>query len=81
MTPILPGRYRHSKGKEYMVIGVARHSEAQEELVVCRQEYGGRALWVRPRAMFGETVEVNGRLVPRFRFVGDRGGGIAATDS
>lgn len=64
------GRYRHYKGNEYVVLGVARHSETQEELVVYRPEYGERGLWVRPKAMFLETVEVEGQPVPRFQFVG-----------
>ena len=70
MTDIAPGRYRHYKGKEYTVLGVARHSETLEELVVYRQEYGDRGLWVRPAAMFAETVEVDGLTVPRFAFLG-----------
>jgi hypothetical protein len=49
------------------VLGVARHSETLEELVVYRQEYGERGLWVRPAAMFAETVEVDGRIVSRFQ--------------
>ncbi len=57
------GRYRHFKGNEYTVLGTARHSETLEELVVYRQEYGDRGLWVRPKEMFLETV--NG--VPRFQ--------------
>ena len=61
-----PGRYRHYKGNDYEVIGVARHSETDEELVVYRPDYGERGLWVRPLAMFVETVEVNGETVPRF---------------
>ncbi len=61
-----PGRYRHYKGKEYEVLGVARHSETEEELVVYRLAYGDFGLWVRPRTMFLETVDVNGRPVPRF---------------
>lgn len=52
------GRYRHYKGNEYIVLGVARHSETEEELVVYRQDYGEKGLWVRPLAMFLETVEV-----------------------
>ncbi len=65
--PILaPGRYRHYKGRDYDVVGVARHSETFEPLVVYRPLYGERALWVRPYAMFVETVEVDGRAVPRF---------------
>ncbi|MCP4785914.1 MAG: DUF1653 domain-containing protein [Fuerstiella sp.] len=63
------GRYRHYKGRDYIVIGVARHSETDEALVVYRPEYGERGLWVRPLEMFTETVEVNGQHVPRFQFV------------
>lgn len=70
MSAIQPGRYQHFKGKEYTVIGLGRHSETEEELVVYRQEYGDRSLWVRPRKMFEEMVEVEGRKVPRFRYVG-----------
>jgi hypothetical protein len=70
MTEIRPGRYRHYKGNEYTVLGVARHSETLEEFVVYRQEYGERGLWVRPAAMFAETVEIEGRIVPRFEFLG-----------
>lgn len=70
MTAIRPGRYRHYKGNEYTVLGVARHSETLEELVVYRQEYGDRSLSVRPAAMFAETVDVEGQNVPRFRFLG-----------
>jgi len=70
MTAIRPGRYRHDKGNDYTVLGVARHSETLEELVVYRQEYGERGLWVRPAAMFAESVEVEGRVVPRFAFLG-----------
>lgn len=70
MTEITPGRYRHYKGKEYTVLGVARHSETLEELVVYRQEYGDCGLWVRPAAMFAETVIVEGKPVPRFAAIG-----------
>jgi hypothetical protein len=70
MNDVQAGRYRHYKGREYTVIGVARHSETEEELVVYRQEYGDHGLWVRPRAMFLETVEVDGRIVPRFEHLG-----------
>ena len=61
-----PGRYVHYKGGEYEVLGVARHSETEEELVVYRALYGEHGLWVRPAAMFGETVTVDGKAVPRF---------------
>ncbi len=63
------GRYRHYKGKDYIVLGVARHSETEEELVVYRTDYGDRSLWVRPLAMFQETVEIDGHLRPRFQYV------------
>ena len=65
-----PGRYRHYKGRDYLVLGIARHSETEEELVVYRQDYGDRGLWVRPRAMFVEEIEVAGQRVARFRYVG-----------
>jgi hypothetical protein len=68
MTTIHPGRYQHYKGKEYTVIGVALHSDTQEELAVYRQEYGDQRLWVRPKEMFLETVMVDGQTVPRFRY-------------
>lgn len=61
-----PGRYRHYKGKEYEVLGVARHSETEEELVVYRCLYGDFSLWVRPLALFSELVRVDGVSVPRF---------------
>jgi len=64
------GHRPHYKGNEYTVLGVARHSETLEELVVYRQEYGDRGLWVRPAAMFAESVVVDGQTVPRFRFLG-----------
>src|SRR5580765_2992829 len=67
------GRYRHYKGMECTVIGVALHSETQEELVVYRQEYGDHGLWVRPKEMFLETVTVDGQNVPRFQHLGAAG--------
>ncbi len=73
MSAIQSGRYRHYKGQEYTVIGVAQHSETMEELVVYRQEYGDFGLWVRPRKMFAETVTVNGQSIPRFQWIGDAG--------
>jgi hypothetical protein len=65
------GRYRHYKGRDYDVIGIATHSETGERLVVYRPLYGEGALWVRPYAMFTETVSLDGVPVPRFAFVGD----------
>ena len=61
-----PGRYRHYKGGEYRVIGTARHSETDELLVVYRCIYDNDSLWVRPLAMFMESVVINGQEVPRF---------------
>lgn len=66
LPALTPGRYRHYKGGEYEVIGVARHSETHEPLVVYRPLYGEGALWVRPYAMFVGTVTVEG--VERARF-------------
>ena len=66
MIVVTPGLYRHYKGNDYEVLGVARHSETEEELVVYRPVLGTSGLWVRPLAMFAETVEVDGRTVPRF---------------
>lgn len=69
---IVPGRYRHSKGNEYEVIGVAKHSETMEDLVVYRALYGEQGLWVRPAAMWNEPVELNGQLVQRFTKIEDK---------
>jgi len=63
------GKYEHYKGNQYEVIGVAKHSETLEELVVYRALYGEHGLWVRPLKMFLETVEVENRKIPRFKFV------------
>jgi len=63
------GKYKHYKGKEYKVIGVAKHSETLEDFVVYKQLYGNGSLWVRPVKMFLEKVEVNGKKVPRFKFI------------
>lgn len=73
MTDIKLGVYTHYKGKDYEVIGVARHSETLEELVVYKalydsKEFGKDSLWVRPKSMFLEIVTVNGEEVPRFKF-------------
>lgn len=68
---VLPGRYRHFKGREYQVLFTARHSETLEEMVVYRALYGTGGVWVRPAAMWQELVPVNGRLVYRFSFVSE----------
>ncbi|MES2818478.1 MAG: DUF1653 domain-containing protein [Pseudomonadota bacterium] len=64
-----PGLYRHYKGFEYRVYGVATHSETEEQVVVYQALYGDYGLWVRPLRMFRETVEVNGELLPRFALI------------
>lgn len=71
MSTLKPGRYRHYKGNDYQVEGVATHSETEEQLVVYRPLYGAGALWVRPLAMFTEQVEVDGQWRPRFEFIAD----------
>ncbi|MCE5285993.1 MAG: DUF1653 domain-containing protein [Pelosinus sp.] len=70
MKEVLNGKYQHYKGNLYQVIGVARHSETNEELVVYQALYGERGLWVRPKPMFLETVSIAGRAVPRFKYLG-----------
>jgi hypothetical protein len=66
-----PGLYRHYKGNDYRVIGLARHSETLEPLVVYQALYGERGTWVRPAAMFVERVEIGGKPVPRFAWLGE----------
>ena len=68
---IKPGKYRHFKGNEYEVIGIARHSETEEEMVVYRALYGEGGLWVRPASMWDETVERDGKVFRRFTYIGE----------
>ena len=63
------GLYRHYKGNTYQVIGIAKHSETEEDLVVYRALYGECGQWVRPLAMFGEKIEIEGKFVPRFELI------------
>ena len=63
------GRYRHFKGMEYELIGVARHSETLEPLVVYRALYGDHDVWVRPASMWNETVERGGEVFRRFTYI------------
>ena len=67
---IRPGRYRHFKGNEYQVLGLARHSETEEWMVVYRPLYGEGGLWVRPASMWNEVVERDGIKAPRFTYIG-----------
>lgn len=66
---VKPGIYQHYKGPEYQVYGVATHSESEEAMVVYRCLYGDFDLWVRPLAMFVETVAVGGEVIPRFKWL------------
>ncbi|MCJ0765261.1 DUF1653 domain-containing protein [Variovorax terrae] len=70
LTP--PGLYRHYKGLMYEVIGTVRHSETLEPMTLYRALYGERGLWVRPAAMFLETVEVDGLRQPRFTLISNQ---------
>ena len=71
MEKIRLGKYRHFKGMEYEVIGVAHHSESLEDFVVYRALYGDGDLWVRPLSMFLEKVERDGKVLDRFTYIGD----------
>ena len=66
LPPTRPGRYRHYKGGEYEVIGVARHCETLEPMVVYRPLYNDSGWWVRPHAMFFGSVVIDGVSRPRF---------------
>lgn len=68
---IRPGRYRHFKGNEYEVLYTARHSETMELMVVYRALYGECGVWVRPAAMWNETVEREGKVFRRFTYIGE----------
>ena len=65
------GKYRHFKGNEYELIGIASHSETMEPMVVYRALYGEQGLWVRPAAMWNEIVERDGYCGPRFQYIGE----------
>ena len=70
MEEIKLGKYRHFKGNEYEVVGIARHSETLEETVVYKALYGDNSLWVRPVSMWNETVIKDGKPVKRFTYIG-----------
>jgi len=76
-SEIKRGLYRHYRGKLYEVIGTARHSETLEKLVVYHalynsKKFGKNVLWARPMNMFSENVRIDGRKVPRFKYLGRR---------
>ena len=69
---IKKGIYRHFKGNEYEVIGIAKHSENLEEMVVYKALYGDGGLWVRPASMWNEIVEYEGKSQPRFALIEEK---------
>lgn len=71
MNNIKLGKYRHFKGGEYEVIGIAKHSETQEEMVIYRALYGEGQIWVRPACMWNERIERNSESFFRFTYIGE----------
>jgi len=71
MGVVIGGIYEHYKKKYYKVLGVAKHSETLEDLVVYQPMYGDRKWWVRPEKMFCEKVVMGGTEVDRFKYIGD----------
>ena len=71
MNEIRPGLYRHFKGNEYRVLYTSTHSETLEPMVVYQALYGQRGIWVRPAAMWNETVTREGKTLPRFTYIGE----------
>ena len=65
------GIYKHFKGNKYELLEIATHSETLEQMVVYRALYGEGGVWVRPLSMWKEQVEVDGKFVPRFQYIGD----------
>lgn len=68
---IRPGRYRHFKGNEYLVLFTARHSETGEKMVVYRALYDDGDVWVRPASMWNEEIVRDGKTFRRFTFIGE----------
>ncbi|MDQ6646587.1 MAG: DUF1653 domain-containing protein [Pseudomonadota bacterium] len=77
----IPGIYRHYKGQRYRVLGTARHSETMETLVVYQPLYGDHGLWVRPSAMFNETIELDGEPIARFALEASEPGFVASSSA
>jgi len=72
MNEIKKGKYKHFKGGEYEVIGIAKDSETLEKLVVYKALYGEKSLWVRPASMFCDTKEIDGNIVRRFELIEEK---------
>ena len=71
MNPIPPGIYRHYKGNRYEVISFAKHSETLEDMVIYKALYGEGGTWVRPLSMWENLIEVDGKTVKRFEYIGE----------
>ena len=71
MSEIKLGKYRHFKGNEYEVIGIANHSETLEKMVVYRALYGEKEIWVRPAEMWNEEITRDGKTFKRFQYIGE----------
>lgn len=76
MGKVKPGKYRHYKGNMYVVIGNAKHSDTLDDLVVYKALYGSKEfgegmLWVKPAELFTDKVEIEGKTVPRFKYIGE----------
>lgn len=69
MQNIKLGKYRHYKGNEYNVIGIAKHSETLEEMVVYQAVYGEHEIWVRPAKMWNDVIDLGNKKVTRFTLV------------
>jgi hypothetical protein len=74
MSTLKPGIYKHYKNNKYKVVCEATHSETEEKVVVYQCLYGDFSMWVRPKEMFTELVEVDGKQIPRFEFVAEEEG-------
>ena len=71
MSEIKLGKYRHFKGNEYEVIGIANHSETLQKMVVYRALYGEKEIWVRPAEMWNEEITCDGKTFKRFEYIGE----------
>jgi hypothetical protein len=67
-----PGNYEHYKGNKYKVLGVSRHSEILEELVIYQAQYGDFDIWARPIKMFTETINIEGKEILRFKYLDNK---------